>query len=202
MSKNTRNRILLTALAALLLVTLTIGGTIAWLTDKTDTVMNTFKPVHIDIELTETSPEGKTAKMIPGAEIDKDPKVTVKANSEACWVFVKVETSGDLSHLSYSINSTNWTELTSKAGNNYKVYYKQLDATTADVELEILTGNKVTVSNQLKNSTMPDSNATMTFTAYAIQQASFTDVALAWDEVSANNEQYVVTTTQTPADGE
>lgn len=202
MSKNTRNRILLTALAALLLVTLTIGGTIAWLTDKTDTVMNTFKPVHIDIELTETLPEGKTAKMIPGAEIDKDPKVTVKANSEACWVFVKVETSGDLSHLSYSINSTNWTELTSKAGNNYKVYYKQLDATTADVELEILTGNKVTVSNQLKNSTMPDSNATMTFTAYAIQQASFTDVALAWDEVSANNEQYVVTTTQTPADGE
>ena len=53
MSKNTRTRILLTAVAALLLVAMTVGGTLAWLQDTSDTVENTFTASNIDVELDE-----------------------------------------------------------------------------------------------------------------------------------------------------
>lgn len=44
MSKNTRNRILLTAVAALLLVAVAVGGTVAYLNATSNAVVNTFTP--------------------------------------------------------------------------------------------------------------------------------------------------------------
>ena len=89
-----------------LVIAVGIGATIAWLTDKTDTVVNTFTVGDVAIGLTETpntdsDSDGKndiwTAKMIPGTTLPKDPVVTVEAGSEVCWVFVKVEEkSGDV----------------------------------------------------------------------------------------------------------
>ena len=65
--------------AVLLVVGVAIGGTLAWLTAQSDTVVNTFTTSDIEIELKEDI--GKTSnyqfKMIPGYTIDKDPKVTV-----------------------------------------------------------------------------------------------------------------------------
>ena len=71
-------------LALMLVIGCAVGGTVAWLTQKTDAVVNTFTYGDINIELTETKPENQQAKIIPGVDIVKDPKVTVKANSEAC----------------------------------------------------------------------------------------------------------------------
>ena len=87
-------KLVVAMLAVTLLIGCAIGGTVAWLTAKTDPVVNTFTYGDINIELTETKPENKQAKIIPGVNIEKDPKVTVKANSEACWLFVKVEEAG------------------------------------------------------------------------------------------------------------
>ena len=182
MSKNTRNRILLTAVAALLLVTLTIGGTVAWLQDKTQTITNTFTTSEVDIELTETEFEDK---MIPGDELDKNPLVTVKADSEACWLFVKIEESSVLDdYISYTVDPA-WKAVSGYDG----VYYIKVADTDADQEFEVLAGNKVTVLGavteddmaalEVANATQP----TLTFTAYAIQQLGFDNETAAWAEI-------------------
>ena len=89
-------------LALAMIVVCVVGGTLAWLIDKTDPVKNTFTYGDINIKLEETdatvAADGsatKEFKMIPGYAIDKDPKVTVKAKSDACWLFVKVEKSAN-----------------------------------------------------------------------------------------------------------
>lgn len=89
-----RSKALLLTLCAVLLVAVSVLGTMAYLTSKTQVITNTFTVGNINIELTETKPENQQAKIIPGVDIVKDPKVTVKANSEACYLFLKVEQAG------------------------------------------------------------------------------------------------------------
>ena len=83
------------AVSLLLVVALSIGGTIAWLTDS-ETVTNTFTIGNVDITLKETDAQGnkvnaQSFKFVPGVTMAKDPTVTVEAGSEACYVFVKVD---------------------------------------------------------------------------------------------------------------
>ena len=104
-------------LSAALIVCATVAGTLAWLTDTTDHVVNTFTVGDINITLTES--EDLDLKMVPGRTITKDPKVTVKEGSEACWLFVKVVKSGNFdSFMTFEI-ANGWTELTEGSG----VYY-------------------------------------------------------------------------------
>lgn len=177
-------------LAAVLVLGAAIGGTVAWLTDTTESVENTFTAGNVDIELAETKPEGQTAKMVPGATIDKDPKVTVKANSEACYVFVKIEESATLKlsdYISYTV-ADGWTALEGVDG----VYYREQAATTADTSYSVLAGDKVTVKDSVTKEMMDlitaDNQPKLTFTAYACQQANgsgtFT-AAEAWAKVGA-----------------
>lgn len=185
MSKNTRTRILLTAVAALLLVTMAVGGTLAWLTDSTATIINTFTESDVDIDLTETLPANKTAKMVPGTTIDKNPAVEVKAGSEACYVFVKIEKSTNKAfddYLTYTI-AEGWTEI-----GNTGVYWRQVDAATAaDGEAyDVLAGNKVSVKKGVTKEMMDELTSanypTLTFTAYAVQSANLdvTDISDIW----------------------
>ena len=76
----------LSIVAVVLVLCCAIGGTLAWLTDRTNPVVNTFTVGDINIELKES--ENLNLKMVPGNTIAKDPKVTVKADSEACYLFV------------------------------------------------------------------------------------------------------------------
>ncbi len=117
--KKTKVKLLVTLLSFVLLFCGTMGSSLAWLLDKTDDVTNTFTPSKIKVGLKETY---STFKMIPGHTIDKDPVVTVDADSEDCWVFVKVTESADLDdYISYNIDSNNWTPL---GEDNYPgVYY-------------------------------------------------------------------------------
>ena len=177
---------LIVALAVMLVVGCAVGGTLAWLTDTTGPVVNTFTVGNIDIELAE---QANNFKMVPGATIDKDPKVTVKAGSEACWLFVKVTESDNLnSFISYTVDS-NWTALTDVPG----VYYRQVPDLTAtgasDVEYSVLTNNQVTVKNTVTKSMMDDitnqtaTAPTLTFKAYAVQKAGVDTAANAWAKV-------------------
>lgn len=70
--------------AVSMIVGCVIGGTLAWLTATTRPVTNTFTVGNVDITLAETT---ANYKMVPGNTIDKDPTVTVRAKSEACWLF-------------------------------------------------------------------------------------------------------------------
>ena len=191
MSKNTRTRILLTAVAALLLVTMAVGGTLAWLVDSTEEVTNTFTTSEVDIDLTETKPENQKAQMIPGSEIEKNPTVVVEAGSEACWLFVKVTPGADVKdYLDYAI-ADGWTELTGVDGVT-GVYYRSVDADTAKagVSYPVLKDNKVKVLDSVTNTMMDKvddgtAKVELTFTAYACQSANVTDVKTAWTNASS-----------------
>ena len=180
---------LVALLSLVLLLGCSLGGTLAWLSVKTDPVTNTFTVGDIDITLTETTTE---YKIVPGVNIAKDPKVTVEANSEACWLFVKVdeanwpdfqEDGGTTRKVDYAI-AGGWTKLTGVEGVD-NVYYRQVDASDNAQEFYVLASNTVTVSDTLTKSEVQgigtgDNAPTLTFTAYAVQQEGVADAEKAW----------------------
>lgn len=167
-------------LALVLILGIAAGGTLAWLVATSQTVTNTFTYGDINITLEETT--GNNYKIIPGVDIEKDPKVTVKANSEACWLFVKVVESGTFvdGKVTYAI-ADGWTALEGQTG----VYYRTVDATTADTSFDVLAGNKVIVSSELTKDDILgiETQPTLTFTACAVQKDGIADAATAWGKV-------------------
>ena len=188
--RSVSGRAFVTLLALVLVFGCAVGGTFAWLTAKTDAVVNTFTYGDINIGLAETS--GNDYKIVPGVNITKDPKVTVKAGSEACWLFVKVEekdwptfkeTDGKTAKIDYKIAS-DWTELVGVSG----VYYREVGAVTADTSFDVIKDNVITVSENLTKAevnTVVAVHPKLTFTAYAVQKDGVADAAAAWAKVGA-----------------
>lgn len=188
---------LVLVLALALIVGVAGGATFAWLTAETDPVVNTFTYGDINITLEEST--GSDYKIIPGVDIGKDPLVTVKAGSEACWLFVKVdeenwpefadgEGENTVRKVNYGI-ADGWTALTGVEN----VYYRTIDdAVTADTEFYVLKGNDtypkgvITVSDTLTKIDIKGLSATpkLSITAYAIQKDGMTDAAAAWAAIN------------------
>ena len=133
MNKKLR-RILLTVCSAALLVCVTVGATVAYLTSS-DTVTNTFTVGNVQIKLDEAKTNadgtlydnGKTRvdsnsyKLLPGHTYNKDPMVTVLKGSESCYVKMTVTFSNaaeldaifapsgaDMTSIFKGYDSTNW----------------------------------------------------------------------------------------------
>ena len=171
------------------------GGTLAWLTAKSDTVTNTFTTSDIKVELKEST--GASYKMIPGYTISKDPKATVLTGSEECYLFVKLDKSAGFdTYLEYAIAS-GWTQLTKdKDGNDITdlIYYRQVLTADIGTAYSVLANDQVTVKSSVTKADMNALTAqtypTLTVTAYASQlhknaTENFT-AAEAWANVSAN----------------
>lgn len=84
--------------SAALVVTMSIGGTLAWLTARTDTKTNAFtvtasKNISIDLKEPNWDKTGSAlAKdMYPGLTIQKDPTVTNTSNKRPVWIAVKLQ---------------------------------------------------------------------------------------------------------------
>ena len=172
-------------LAIAIVVVGVVAGTVAWLTDKTPSVTNTFTTSDINIELKETK---NNFQMIPGWNIEKDPKVTVKTGSEACYLFVKLEESKNFADFMTYEMADGWEALPEAPG----VFYREVAAATADTTFEVLKGNQVTVKDEVTKAQMNDLTAdtypTLTVTAYASQlyknnTEKFT-AAEAWDNIT------------------
>lgn len=155
-------------LALVLVIGCAVGGTVAWLTAQTEPVVNTFTYGDINIDLTETN---ETYKMVPGYDIHKDPRATVLAGSEECFLFVKLEKSANFGdYMTYEI-ADGWTALEGVDG----VYYREVKTAEMDKDYSVLKGDKVTVKdtvtkeqmNALDNGTAV--KPTLTITAYASQ---------------------------------
>lgn len=176
-----KKKVCLSVAAIALVLCCAIGGTLAWLSAKTDPVKNTFTVGDINIDLTETT--GETYKMVPGNTLGKDPKVTVKAGSEACWLFVKVEESENFDAFMTCAIADGWTALSGVGG----VYYREVPATDADTDFTVLKNNQVIVKDDVTKQQLQgvkDNLPTMTFTAYAVQQDNIADAATAWAKVT------------------
>ena len=216
-----KKKAIVAVVALVLVLCCAMGGTLAWLVDSTTEVKNTFTYGDINISLWEhklnndgltLSDEGFTGaeqtgfKMIPGNTIDKDPTVTVKANSEASWLFVKVEKSNNFdSFMKYAVDS-DWTLLDTRDDGLTSVYYyngTDLNAllkedksfnilgtgsydnyTWQENEVFVLPTVKKDDLKGLTDETLP----TLKFTAYAVQRdTNITTAVQAWDIAKGNN---------------
>lgn len=195
-------------LALVLLAVCAVSGTLAWLTAKSDTVVNTFTASDIEVKLDETKGTtvtgGKEFKMIPGYELEKDPKAWVVAGSEDCYLFVKL----DWANNTYTSGETTRSYLNWKIADGWElvpgetnVYYCTVtsDEMSSDKgkthAYPILAGDKVTVSgditkeqmNAFTDATLPK----LTITAYASQLYKSAGVeftaAEAWANVNPTN---------------
>lgn len=128
----TKTKALVTALCAVLLVVVSVLGTMAYLTSETKVVKNTFTVGEVSIKLDEAvvdengkatdarTEEGNAYKILPGLQYDKDPTVTVLKGSEDCYVrmFVRFNKSdvldtvfekADLTSIFVGYDATKWT---------------------------------------------------------------------------------------------
>lgn len=154
--------------AVSMIVGCVIGATLAWLTSTSAPVVNTFTTSDITVTLAES--ENLDLKMIPGHIITKDPKVTVGADSEDCYLFVKVEKSENYGqYLNDYIIADGWTALDGVTG----VYYREVLKTDEDKAFDVLKDNQVSVKTNITKEMMNVLNETtyptLTFTAYASQ---------------------------------
>ena len=141
-------------LALTMVVGCAVDGTVAWLVSESESSVSTFTLGDINIKLTGES-ESQPLKIIPGVEITRSLKVTVDPNSEACWLFVKVEetnwpdlkkTDGTTRNVSYSVNVPNdWKALEGNPG----VYYREVSAEDAQRGDAYDVNCNVTVSQML-----------------------------------------------------
>lgn len=200
---NKMKKFALIAVCAALLVCVTVGATVAWLT-STAKVENTFTVGKVAITLDEAkvNPDGSYPEgtqrvngneyhLLPGQGYPKDPTVHVEANSEDSYIFVKVtsdinaiiETRGNYS-IETQILSNGWTKLDGVDG----VYYKEYKKNTALVDYLVFSQFKVKddVNGTQLAAYAPvktDNGTvykTITVTAYAIQKTGFNDAKDAW----------------------
>ena len=154
MNKKLR-RILLTVCSAALLVCVTVGATVAYLT-STATVTNTFSVGNVSIKLDEAkaNPDGSLVpnadrvkansyKLLPGHTYNKDPMVTVLKGSESCYVKMTVTftkaaeldaiftpNGANMTSIFKGYDSTNWidkgnTKDTAANTRTYEFWYKE-----------------------------------------------------------------------------
>lgn len=186
---------------ALVVIGRSVSGTVAWLVSKPESRVSTFTLGDINITLTESDFGSQPIKIIPGIDIKKDPKVTVMANSETCWLFVKVEErnwpdfkeKNGTRKVSYSVND-GWIPLK----NTSDVYFREVSAEDAQkgIDYTVLAGDEscpngvIRVSQELTKAEINSINysgnqPSLTFTAYAVQRSGIDTAAAAWATVNS-----------------
>ena len=189
-----KKKILVACLCVALAVLTIAGTTLAYLTSQ-DTVTNTFTVGNVSITLDEAKVDemGKPVenadrvkansyKLIPGQTYTKDPTVHVTADSEKCYVFVKVDNGiaaleGSSNTIASQIATNSWTPVTGETN----VYYKTVEATTTGADLTVF--SSFTLANDANSKAEWDSqDIKVVVTAYAVQYDGFEgNVAGAWD---------------------
>lgn len=200
-----KKRTLALILALVLVFGAAVGGTIAYLTSTTGPIANTFTVGKVAITLTETfntdtdgngTKDAWQAQLIPGTTYTKDPVVTVTADSEDCWLFVKFEEKNDAAtYLTYTSNLTAENDWTRGDGTNIpsNVWYRAVNKADTIKSFQLLAGNNdyqtgcISVKDTVTNDNMTAASAAeLVYTAYACQKSGFeTDAAGAWAKVSA-----------------
>lgn len=191
----TRNKVLLTLACALLLVAGSVAGTLAWLT-STSTVTNTFTVGQVKITLDETKVNEygvkqdetrvtrNTYKLIPGHTYVKDPIIHVSADSENCYLFVKIENGLaailDTKIIEKQMEDKGWKPL-NENGNPGVYYYAGTGTGATDMKSVEKNANvPVFESFKLKGADVTaetlssyGTNTPIVVTAYAIQTDGF-----------------------------
>ena len=181
-------KIMLALFSAMLLVCVTVGATVAYLTSS-DTVTNTFTVGNVVITLDETDVDNSTTnaerdkensyKLLPGHAYTKDPIVHVASTSETCWLFVKVENEianieDATVNIADQMATKGWALVAGT--NNIYAYRSAVDA-GADVSVF----DTFKIAGNVDNTTLASyTGKTIKVTAYAVQKDGFNTAAEAW----------------------
>lgn len=180
-------------LALVLVIAMSVAGTMAYLTSTTDTVTNSFTVGNVTITLDEAKVteygaldtsatsrvQANTYKLIPGHSYLKDPTIHVAANSEDCYLFVKVEDGlTDIeadSTIAAQLTSNHWKAVDGVA--NVYVYAATDGNAKVVAASTSVTDVPVFGSFTLKGDAVVSgyANAQIKVTAYAIQADGFAD---------------------------
>ena len=186
--------------AVVMLFGLVVGGTVAWMTAESEEVTNTFTVGNINIKLdeapvdengkatTEARVQENEYKLIPGSEYDKDPKVTVLANSENCYVYVKVtETNNEDDIIVWTLGD-NWLSIDTEEHVYVYVDAESKEpivvgtATTDQMLPSIIKDDTITISEKLDKDTIESLDGVVDASEYDTEEKA---EAAAEDEVAA-----------------
>jgi len=217
--KNNRKALLL-LLCAVLMVSASVFGTLAYLTD-TEAVTNTFSVGQVGLKLDEAkvnkagdpvNAAGEVVKvenaprvteneyhLLPGHTYTKDPTIHVDANSEDCYLFVKVdngikaiETTDSTKTIAAQMADLGWNPI--ETNSNIYVYAKDAgtdNKTVVSKNAKIVVFNNFTIDgdkvvNVQEGKTLPagkidianyasasNTTAKVIVTAYAVQKDGF-----------------------------
>ena len=180
--KNIKSKLFIVTISILSICSFLIGTSVAWLSSKTDEVINTFTygDINIKIEETDTKDNDNNEftneyKMLPGNKITKDPKVTVLASSEDSYLFIEITESENFKDfMTYEI-AEGWTLLEGTKN----VYVREVTKSDKDQEFYVLKDNTVTVKESVTKAMLNDLDKdgqtnypTLSFIAYAVQRDS------------------------------
>ena len=192
----TKTKTLGLMMAAVLLVTATIFGTMAYLT-STDEVTNTFTVGSVAITMDEApvGTDGKeiagdrgkanSYKLMPGHVYDKDPIVHFQPKSEASWLFIEVTNeiadieskAQDYKSIATQITDNGWTALDGVTG----VYYQKVGANNSGSAVDYKVFQGFTVDGSVNGTTLDNyNNKTVKVTAYAVEADGFDSATAAW----------------------
>ena len=188
-----KTKALMLVLCAVLLVTASVLGTMAYLTSN-DQVVNTFTVGKVAITLDEAKVNAdgtavtpaervkeNTYHLLPGHTYTKDPTVHVQANSENSFIFVKVE-NGIARYeagttIAAQIAANGWTLLDGVENVYYKAYTKSAEITNLPVFGHFTIADNANATDGWNNFS---AETNVTVTAYAVQQDGFASVDQAW----------------------
>ncbi|MBQ8603507.1 MAG: hypothetical protein IJ410_01500 [Oscillospiraceae bacterium] len=207
-------KVLALFLAAVMLVCTTVAATVAYLTSQTEIVNNTFTVGNVVITLDEEDVDkdkvtadnntdhnngqqrdrANVYHLMPGKSYDKDPTVWVEANSENCYVYVKVVNNiagieaTDATTIAQQMAAKGWKSL---GVENVYYYEKVVEKSTEDQGLVVFENFKITGSitntELAKYATTTDADDTnfIKVEAYAVQAEGFDTATAAWEAASA-----------------
>lgn len=197
------SKALLLSLCAVLLVTASVLGTMAYLTSQ-DQVVNTFTVGNVAITLDEKDVDNSTPgendrdkanayKLMPGHNYEKDPIVHVDANSEDCYLFVKVV--NKIANIeaektvAQQMTEKGWVAVDAANG----IYVYTTDKTNPAVVTKgsnITVFENFTIAGNVNNATLATyADKTITVNAYAIQADGFAGKTASeiWTAAGFNN---------------
>ena len=174
-----KKKLMAVALATIIAVMAIAGASLAWLTDTTDVVTNTFTYGDIEIELNETT---SGYKIVPGKEEAKDPTVTVTSGSEQCYVYVLIDNQlviGTETVATIDINTTDWICIETDGTKSLYRYKAVVDASSATITIPVF--NNVKYDGELITTENIEALATKTIVlrAYAHQSEHIVDINVA-----------------------
>jgi predicted ribosomally synthesized peptide with SipW-like signal peptide len=172
-------------LAFVLVIALSVFGTMAYLTSTSNPVTNSFTVGKVKVTLDESKVNvygeldravnrvtENQYKLIPGHEYIKDPTIHVQEESEPCWLAAKIE--NGLGTDATITMAEGWTQI---GTSNVWVYGTAVDARTEQKDVQIFT--KFTFG--LDADPTAYSAAQIVVTAYAIQQDGFANATAAYN---------------------